>query len=125
MNFSNHLYFLPNSYGNKKFSKKRFNSEEQKDNILPASARRWNIPLKDIEGFGRYNVTATFTYGASNKTIEVSQVFWVVPLPMIIGAVVALLLIIGVTTLACLASDRWLVRGTWIGALLNGRRSPP
>ena len=83
-----------------------FNSEEQKDNILPASARRWNIPLKDIEGFGRYNVTATFTYGVSNKAIEVSQVFWVVPLPMIIGAVVALLLIIGVIVLIVLRARR-------------------
>ena len=29
LNFSNHLYFLPNLCGNKKFSKKRFNFQEQ------------------------------------------------------------------------------------------------
>ena len=72
-----------------------FNAKEQKDMVLSSSARRWNIPLNDIQGFGRYTVSATFTYGSNNQTLEYSQVFWVIPLPIIISAVVVLLLIVG------------------------------
>lgn len=71
-----------------------FNNKDHKDYILPSSARRWEIPLEKIDGFGRYTVSATFTYGVSNKTIEVTKSFWVVPLPMIIGGIVALVLIV-------------------------------
>lgn len=72
-----------------------FNSDsEQRDMILPSSARRWNIPLNDVEGLGKYTVTATFTYGSSNKTIEATQEFWVMPLPIIIGAVMVLVVIV-------------------------------
>lgn len=72
-----------------------FNIEEPRDMILPDSARRWDIPLKNIGEFGHYTVSATFTYGDKNQTIEVTQSFWVIPLVVIIAAVVGLLLLIG------------------------------
>ncbi len=74
-----------------------FNNKDQRDMILPDSARRWDIPLKNIGSFGNYTVSATFSYGAKNETVEVTKSFWVVPLIVIIvaaGAVLVLILLI-------------------------------
>ena len=72
-----------------------FNSNSQRrDMILPDSARRWEIPLDKIDGFGQYTVSAVFTYGSKNQTIEISKSFWVIPVAFWIAAAVVLLLII-------------------------------
>lgn len=71
-----------------------FNNKDPRDVVLPDSARRWDIPLKNIGGFGHYTVTATFTYGKKNQSIEVSKSFWVIPQMLIIAVVVGLLLLI-------------------------------
>lgn len=72
-----------------------FNDKDQRDMILPNSARSWAVPLEDISGFGRYTVSATFTYGADNQTIEMSETFWVIPNSIIVLTVVALLALVG------------------------------
>lgn len=72
-----------------------FNAQDPRDMILPDSARRWEIPLKDIGGFGQYTVVGTFTYGSKNQTVEVTKTFWVIPMIVIIAAVVALIVLIG------------------------------
>lgn len=56
-----------------------FNNRNRQDMILPDSARRWGVPLGQIEGFGRYTVTALFTYGSKNQSIEVTKTFWIIP----------------------------------------------
>ena len=71
-----------------------FNNKDPRDVVLPDSARRWDIPLKNIGGFGHYTVTATFTYGKNNQSIEISKSFWVIPQMVIIAAVVGLLVLI-------------------------------
>lgn len=71
-----------------------FNNKNPRDVILPDSARRWETPIKDIGGFGHYTVTATFTYGDKNQTIEASQSFWVITKAVIIAAAVVLLVVI-------------------------------
>jgi hypothetical protein len=71
-----------------------FNNKDPKDVILPDSARKWEVPLKNISGFGNYTVSATFTYGTKNQTIEVERSFWVVPLGYIIAAVVGLIVLV-------------------------------
>lgn len=74
-----------------------FNDKTPRDMVLPDSARRWDVPLKNIGSFGNYTVKAFFTYGSKNETIEVEKSFWVIPqfvIFMTIGAVVVLLLII-------------------------------
>lgn len=73
-----------------------FNTQDQRDMVLPGSARRWEVPLKDIGGFGHYTVTATFTYGKDNQTIEASKSFWVIPQTVIIAVVVGLLVLAAV-----------------------------
>lgn len=71
-----------------------FNDDTPRDVVLPDSARKWNIPLDNTTSFGRYTVTATFTYGSKNQTIEMSETFWVVPRNTIIAAAVGLLVLI-------------------------------
>lgn len=71
-----------------------FNNSEQRDMVLPNSARRWNIPVEQISSLGKYTVSATFTYGVKNQTIEVSETFWVVPRNAIIAGAVGLLVLI-------------------------------
>lgn len=72
-----------------------FNAEQPRDVVLPDSARRWNVPLKNIGSFGNYTVTATLTYGQDNKTIEAAQSFWIIPWSVIAAAVGGTLLLIG------------------------------
>lgn len=72
-----------------------FNTTPPRDQILPDSARRWSLPLTDLGTFGYYTVTATMTYGQKNQTVEVSRSFWVIPLAYIIGAIAALVVLIG------------------------------
>lgn len=71
-----------------------FNTKTPRDMVLPDSARRWEIPLKNIGNFGHYTVMATFTYGAKNQTIEVTKSFWVIPQAYIIGAIIAVVVLI-------------------------------
>jgi len=71
-----------------------FNDSEQRDMVLPGSARRWTIPLEQTTGFGKYTVSATFTYGAKNQTIQMSDSFWVIPRNTIIAAAVGALVLI-------------------------------
>lgn len=74
-----------------------FNQTTPRDMVLPDSHRRWDVPLKNIGTFGKYEVHATFTYGTKNQTIEMTKSFWVIPQLYIIlafvGFVVVLLLV--------------------------------
>ena len=81
--------------GNKVVYEADFNNKTPRDMILPDSARRWDVPLDKIGDFGNYTVSATFTYGTKNQTIEVSKSFWVIPSYVIIAAIVGLLVVIG------------------------------
>lgn len=81
--------------GNKVVYSYDFNQKAPRDVVLPDSARRWNVPLKDIGAFGHYTVEATLTYGKKNQTVNIIQSFWVIPFSVIIGAVVGLLVLIG------------------------------
>lgn len=82
--------------GNKVVYSYDFNSQAPQDVVLPDSARRWDVPLKNIGAFGHYTVEATLTYGKKNQTVNISQSFWVVPFVVIIGGIVGLLVLIGI-----------------------------
>lgn len=71
-----------------------FNQANPRDMVLPDSARRWDIPLDKMGNFGKYTIGATFTYGATNKSVEVSKTIWVIPTMYIIIAAVALAVLI-------------------------------
>lgn len=80
--------------GDKVIYETDFNNKTPRDMVLPDSARRWEIPLDKIGTFGNYTVSATFTYGSKNQTIEVTKSFWVIPQTLIIAVVVGLIVLI-------------------------------
>ena len=77
-----------------------FNENTPREMILPDSARRWDIPLKNIGSFGNYTVSAVFSYGSKNETITIEKSFWVIPQLVIFatigGVVLLILLIVGI-----------------------------
>ena len=72
-----------------------FNGDFPRQMVLPDSARRWDVPLEKIGDFGHYTVTGIFTYGKENKTFEVQQSFWVVPVWMIITGIALVVVLLG------------------------------
>jgi hypothetical protein len=92
--------------GNKVVYENDFNNKNPQDVILPDSSRRWEVPLKNIGAFGHYEVLATFTYGATNQTIEVTKSFWVIPTWMIIAAIALVVVLIGAVVLTILLVRR-------------------
>lgn len=86
--------------GDKVVYEEDFNVQEPRDVVLPDSARKWSIPLKQIGEFGHYTVNATFTYGTDNQTIEVQQSFWVIPQYIIFAAIALAVLLLGGIALA-------------------------
>lgn len=74
-----------------------FNQEDPKDSVLPDSARRWELPLQGFGSFGKYEIGGTFTYGTSNKTIEIAKTIWIIPTSLIllvVGGIIALVALI-------------------------------
>lgn len=80
--------------GGKVVSRASFNTDTPADMTLPDSARRWEIPLEGIGGFGKYEVLGTFSFGQNNQTIEASTTFWIIPRLVQVIALVVLALII-------------------------------
>ncbi len=86
-----------------------FNNRNRQDMILPDSARRWEVPLSQIEGIGKYTITAVFTYGSKNQSIGITKTFWIIPTWVIITAASAVigLVIIGVACLRYIRRRRY------------------
>ena len=107
-------------------SQQDFNTQTPRDLILPDGARRWTVPLDKIDGFGRYTVLATLTYGKKNETVEVIRSFWVIPVAYMIAAGVALLLLVGLVIFIVWLIRRRLNRRSHSrsrgGLSVNGRR---
>jgi hypothetical protein len=80
--------------GTKTVYTSNFNTTEPKDTILPDSARRWTVPLKNFGNFGKYTVGATFGYGSKGQTIDISKTVWIVPTTYIYGAIAAVVVLI-------------------------------
>jgi hypothetical protein len=96
-----------------------FNNKTPRDMTLPDSARRWDIPLKNIGTFGKYTVTAVFTYGAKNQSIEVTKSFWVIPTTVIVWS------IIGLITLIALIVGIWLFLRSYKRRILRSAGTAP
>ena len=88
-----------------------FNAANPRDVILPDSGRKWDVPLKEIGEFGHYTVSATFTYGTTNQTIEVSKSFWVIPQYLIIAAIAVAVILLAAIVLTIILIIRRKSRG--------------
>jgi hypothetical protein len=73
-----------------------FNAKDPKDTVLPDSARRWQVPLKNIGKFGKYTVSATFGYGSKGDTINIEKSVWIIPSTVIMAIVIAVVVVAGI-----------------------------
>lgn len=74
-----------------------FNQDEPKDEVLPDSARRWTVPIKNLGKFGKYTVSGTFGYGAKGTTINIQKTVWIIPtvyILIVVGAIAFIAIII-------------------------------
>jgi hypothetical protein len=83
-----------------------FNQDQPRDNVLPDSARRWNVGIKNIGKFGKYTVSGTFGYGTKGQTINIEKTFWVIPTTYIFGfiGIILFLVIVGFSTFVFMRS---------------------
>jgi hypothetical protein len=73
-----------------------FNTSDPKATVLPDSARRWTVPLKNIGKFGKYSISATFGYGSNGQSLSVTKSIWIIPSTYIIGGLIGLVVLIGI-----------------------------
>ncbi|UTX51422.1 hypothetical protein KI440_00450 [Candidatus Saccharibacteria bacterium TM7i] len=81
--------------GNDVVYETNFNANTPHDMILPDSARRWDVPLKDMGKIGYYTAVATFTYGEKNTTVTIEKSFLVAPLWLVLVVLAVPVLLIG------------------------------
>jgi len=84
--------------GKKVVYRYNFNQTDPKDYVLPDGARRWTVPLKGFDKFGKYKVSGTFTYGTKGESVSVSKTIWVIPTGYLIagGAIIVGLIVLGI-----------------------------
>jgi hypothetical protein len=70
-----------------------FNQQQPHDEVLPDGARRWVVPLKDLGKFGKYTIGGTFSYGTTNKSVEITKTIWIIPTAYIFGGIFLLVLL--------------------------------
>jgi len=83
--------------GKKVVYSSNFNQDQPRNEVLPDSARRWTVPIKNLGKFGKYTVSGTFGYGTKGQTINIEKTVWIIPTAYILGGVglVAFLIIVG------------------------------
>jgi hypothetical protein len=75
-----------------------FNQAQPQGEILPDSARRWTVPLKNLGKFGKYTIGATLTYGTKGESIEITKTVWIIPtvvILIVVGIILFLAVLIG------------------------------
>jgi len=92
--------------GGKEIHSAKINDITPAGSILPDSVRRWEVPLANMDKFGKYTVTMTVGYGENGGTLTQERTVWVIPtLYIVIGiAILALLVVIIVTVILGLKS---------------------
>lgn len=80
--------------GSKVVQETEINKTDPRGNVLPDSVRRFDTELTKLGSFGRYTVQGNFGYGSNGQLVSASTSFWVVPLPLIIAGIGAIILIL-------------------------------
>lgn len=82
--------------GGKQVANVQINNADVKGNVLPNSERIFTEELKDLKGFGRYNLTVNVAYGNGGDVLTQKLNIWVIPAWLAISVGVGALAIIGV-----------------------------
>ena len=68
--------------------------DQQRSSVLPDSVRRFDVPLTKVSAFGKYTLEGNFGYGETGQLLTAQTTFYVVPVPMILLGVGAVLLVV-------------------------------
>ena len=93
-----------------------FNQENPKSEVLPDSARRWQVPLKNLGKFGKYTVSGTFSYGTKGQTINIQKTVWIIPSTYILAIVIA------VVVIAAIIGGSWMFLRNYKRRILRSSR---
>ncbi len=80
--------------GSKVLQETEINNKDPKGNVLPDSVRRFDTKLDKVGAFGKYTVEGNFGYGTNGQLLTAKTTFWVIPLALIVGILVAIILIV-------------------------------
>ncbi|HET8709087.1 MAG TPA: DUF916 domain-containing protein [Candidatus Saccharimonadales bacterium] len=80
--------------GSKVLQTSEINDSDPRGNVLPDSTRKFEIPLKKVDGIGKYTIEGNFGYGSNGQLLSGKTTFYVIPLPLIILAAVLLAIIL-------------------------------
>lgn len=83
--------------GGKEVYSYEFNLKTNRGNVLPKSSRTFTDPIKNIGGFGKYEVTSSLSFKQGGEVFIIKQGFWVIPIwAFIVLAVAIVALIAGI-----------------------------
>jgi hypothetical protein len=92
----------------------QINAEDDvRASVLPDSIRRFDIKLDKVSSFGKFTLEGNFGYGSSGQLLSEKATFYVVPVPMIIialGALVGLVLLLKYVPKMIRAYNRRIIR---------------
>jgi hypothetical protein len=80
--------------GGKVVSTIEVNNTDPRGNVLPDSIRKFSVPLNKVGNFGKYEVDGNFGYGGNGELVTAKTTFYVIPYWIIVGAVLAVLIIL-------------------------------
>lgn len=80
--------------GDKVIQEIEINNTDPRGNVLPDSVRRFNNKLTKVPMFGKFTVEGNFGYGDNSQLVSGKTTFWVIPLALMVGAVVAIIVLI-------------------------------
>lgn len=70
------------------------NNTDPRGTVLPESIRRFEVDLHKVGSFGKYTLEGNFGYGSKGELLTQKVSFWVVPVPLMVGAGVGLVAIV-------------------------------
>jgi hypothetical protein len=71
-----------------------FNQDQPRGEVLPDSARRWTVPIKNLGKFGKYTISGTFGYGSKGTTINIQKTLWIIPTAYIMAIVIVVIVLV-------------------------------
>lgn len=80
--------------GNKVVDTEEVNNTDPRGNVLPASIRKFDVPLKHLGSFGKYTVEGNFGYGTTGQLLSAKATFYIIPLWTILAVVVAIVVLL-------------------------------
>jgi hypothetical protein len=80
--------------GDKVVQETEINKTDPRGNVLPDSVRRFDTELTKLGSFGKYTVQGNFGYGSNGQLLSATTSFWVIPLPLIVGVIIAVVVVL-------------------------------